>query len=622
MSLTDHYFLIRVFIPIIIYSLFKQNDNLQLSKGDNIDIQAGSLSSKKAIIPFGYNKLEICNSYLDNKIYTLGEILIGDELFSTKYFAKMKENKFCESICSNKFKENTINSIKKLIKREYYSNWYIDNLPAGLLIYNPKTKKYDVDYFKGIPLGFLDKTNNKYYIYNHLQFHILINKIKKDKYNIVGFNILPLSIEYNSNDDKECIFNKDNIEYPANKDIPKQELIEGNITFKYDTIFEISDITLKKRWNNYKKIKKSFRWAGLIYSNLLIIIFSIITFIVFSKNVKEEIDTYNFRVASIESIDDFNWKQLSGDIFRAPSKRPMLLSSLIGTGFQLFLMICLSLLLGVFSYMSPDSGVNLINFGIVSFCILGLPGGYISTKFYRQFGGTHWVKISLLTSFLFPGSIIIIYSIIDITLVIEKSSAAIDMINILAFFLFWIFAFTPLTLLGSFFAAKEKRKELPYIINTIPTLIPKKPFYLSVKFSPFITGFICFGAIFFELNYIMSSIWKNETYFLATFVYISFFIFIIINGEITILIIYWNLTKGDYNWWWKSFFLGASPLIYLFLYSIYYLFSLKVTRFSAFIVYFGIMNIIYIIAFFICGSLSTLMSYYFLLKLYKHIKLD
>ena len=102
--------------------------------------------------------------------------------------------------------------------------------------------------------------------------------------------------------------------------------------------------------------------------------------------------------------------------------------------------------------------------------------------------------------------------------------------NILAFFLFWIFAFTPLTLIASFIAAKVKKKESPYIINTIPTLIPKKPFYISVKFSPFITGFVCFGAIFFELNYIMN--WKNETYFLATFVYISFFIFSIINEKL------------------------------------------------------------------------------------------
>ena len=622
MSLLNYLKLLKAFFPIFLYSLFKEDENLKLSQGERIEIQAGSLSSKKSIIPFGYNKLEICHPKKNDKIYSLGEIITGEELFSTDYFASINENKYCQNICQNEFKDNTINLIKKLIKREYYTNWYIDNLPAGLLIYNSEKKKYNIDYFKGIPLGFMDKKDKKFYIYNHLQFHILINKIEDNKFNIVGFNILPLSIKYGINNDDKCIFSKDKNDYLSIKESEKQELIEGNITFKYDTIFEISSIDLKTRWDNYKKNNIIFRWAGLIYSNLLIIIFSIITFIIFSKNVKNEIDAYNYRVVTIESFDEFNWKQLSGDIFRAPSKRPMLLSALIGTGIQLFLMACVSLFLGIFTYMSPESGINLINFLIISFFILGSPAGYISTKFYRFFGGSNWVKISLLTSLLFPGSIMIMYFIIDITLVIEKSNAAIHIKNILTLFCLWIFWFTPLTLFGSFFAAKEKKKEPQYIINYIPTLIPKKPFYLSVKFSPFITGLICFGAIFFELNYIMNSLWKNETYFLATFLWISLFVFIVINGEITILVIYWNLTKGDYNWWWKSFFLGASPLIYLFLYSIYYLFTLKITRISAFIVYFGIMNLIYIIAFFICGSLSTVMSYFFLIKLYKHIKID
>jgi transmembrane 9 superfamily protein 2/4 len=170
---------------------------MKLTKGEKIEIQAGSLSSKKSIIPFGYNKLEICHSKKNDKIYTLGEIITGEELFSTDYFANINENKYCQNICYNEFEENTINSIKKLIKREYYSNWYIDNLPAGLLIYDSEKKKYKIDYFKGIPLGFIDKTNKKFYIYNHLQFHILIKKIENNKYNIVGFNILPLSIKYN-----------------------------------------------------------------------------------------------------------------------------------------------------------------------------------------------------------------------------------------------------------------------------------------------------------------------------------------------------------------------------------------------------------------------------------------
>ena len=404
MSAIKCFNIIRILICIFLITILKENDNLKLSKSDLVDIQAGSLSSKQSIIPFGFNKLEICQSIKHDKTYTLAEILTGEELFSTDYFANIDENKFCEEICSNEFKERTINSIKKLIKREYYSNWYIDNLPAGLLLYNNKKKKCVVDYFKGIPLGYFDKADNKYYIYNHLQFHILINKIKNDKYNIVGFNILPISIDYNSINKKnnKYIFSRNNTDYPVNEEIPKQELKEGNITFTYDTIFESSDIKFKSRWNNYKKKYKKFRWAGLIYSNLLIIIFSLIIFIIFSNNVKNDIDIYNYRVAKIESIDDFNWKQVYGDVFRAPSKKPMLFSSLIGTGFQLFLKICFFSFLGIFSYMSPESGINLINFSIISFFISGIPGGYMATKFYRIFGGLNLAKISLLTSFLFP----------------------------------------------------------------------------------------------------------------------------------------------------------------------------------------------------------------------------
>ena len=534
MIFSKYFVLIKFFYYIFQYSVYKVSDNLDYSKGMRVNIQAGSLSSKRAIIPFGYNKLEICHSHKNNKIYTLGEIITGEVLFTTDYFANINQNKYCENICFNEFNKYNVNSMKKLIKREYYSNWYIDNLPAGLLIFDPDKKDFKYDYFKGIPLGFMDNINHKYYIYNHLQFHILLNKIENDKYDIVGFNILPLSIDY-SNDDGKCINSDENKGYPSNYDnIKKQELVEGNITFKYDVIFEQSNIPLKSRWDNYKKSNKTYRWAGLIYSYLLIITFSIIIFIVFSKNIKKDIDIYNFRVVTIESMDEFNWKQAAGDVFRSPSKRPMLFSALIGTGFQLFLMICFSLCLGFFTYMSPNSGINLINFGIVSFYISGLPAGYVGTKLYRSFEGTNWVKISFLISILFPGTIILIYIIIDITLVLEKSSAALEIKNILIVLFLWIFLYTPITLIGSFLAAKEKKKEPQYIINTIPTPIPSKPFYLSVKFSPFITGLICYAAIFFELNYIMNSIWKNETYFLTTFLWISFFIFIIINGEITI----------------------------------------------------------------------------------------
>lgn len=614
--------LIKLFLNIFQLSIFKDNENLILSQGDIINIQAGSLSSKIAIIPFGYNQLKICNPHKDEKIYTFGEILTGEEFFSTDYFANTNVNKTCERICSNSFSNESVNSLKKLIKREYYTNWYIDNLPAGFISYDSLNNKYSINYYQGIPLGYFNKTNKKYYIYNHLRFHILINKISDNNYNIVGFNILPLSINYFNDNDKICSISEENIgRYYESDEISKQELLAGNITFKYDVVFELSDIKLKSRWDIYKKSNKKFRWAGLIYSYLLIIILSTITFLIFSKNVQNEIDIYNFRVAHIESIDEFNWKQLYGDVFRPPNKLPTLLAAFTGTGFQLFLMVLFTSIITFFSFMSQSNKLNLINSIIISFLILGFPGGYISAKLYRFFGYENWVKISLITSLFFPGIIILIHTIINTTLIIEKSNAAMKIKDILSLYCFWIFLYIPTSLIGSFLAIKEKKYQ-DYPINTIPTLIPKKPFYLSIKFSPIITGLICFGAIFYELNSVMNSLWKNETYFFATFLWISFIVFLIVNCEITILVIYWNLTKGDYKWWWKSYYIGGSPMIYLLIYSIYYLFSLKITRISALIIYCGIMYIIYFVGYIICGSLATLTCFLFLRKLYKQIKID
>ena len=161
-----------------------------------LEIQAGALSSLEGVIPFSYEKLKICNTSKIVKVEdTLGEILTGEKIFSTGYYAKTGNDSFCETLCYNQFDEMSLNFFKKLIKGNYFINWYIDKLPAGILSYNKDTKETSIDYFKGIPLGYIE--NDIYYINNHLQFHILINEESRNKFNIVGFNILPMSIEHN-----------------------------------------------------------------------------------------------------------------------------------------------------------------------------------------------------------------------------------------------------------------------------------------------------------------------------------------------------------------------------------------------------------------------------------------
>ena len=587
-------------------------------KGEPLDILAGSLSSKRAIIPYGYSRLNICQSkkILESED-TLGEILTGDSYYITGYKADTNIDKYCQILCYNKMDEKTVKLYKTLIRRRYFNNWVIDKLPAGRIVYNLETKQTTLKYFSGIPLGFF--IEDKYYIYNHLQFHILLNRVDKGKYNVVGFNILPLSIKHNTS---TPICAKEAKKILNNFYTPFQPLEEGSILFTYDIVYEYSDITYASRWDHYKSSKSRIHWTGIIISQLIVVIATSYVIYIFKKTVSHDIDSYNYKVSQIEDIEEYDWKQVSGDVFRPPSVNPLLLSSLLGTGSQLLMMLSITLCLGVFGFMNPERRANILNIGILFYCFCGLVGGYIAANFYRFWEGDSWIKPAIHTSVLFPGTLLFGYVIVNIVLTMEKSNAAVNFSDIISLFCLWIFCTLPLISIGSFFGYKSNRINIPFNINKIPSVIPSKPWYLRYRYISFVTGLVGFATIVLEFNYVMAALWRHQIYFLAAFFYISFFLFIIVVGEMTILVVYFNLCYGDYNWWWKSFIIGSSPVIYFILYSIVYFFYMKITRISAMIVYFGLMSMISAMVVFICGTVSVFFSMGFLNRIYSKIRID
>ena len=613
--------LLSVLLAIIsLFSFIKSNSIFDYShnQGDLLSIQAGSLSSKRGIIPYGYTRLNICQS---QKIVraedTLGEILTGEVFYTTNYLVRTNDDSFCEELCYNTFSEKNVKLIQKLIRRRYFTNWILDKLPAGLILYNKETKQTSLKYFNGIPLGY--QKNGTYYIYNHYQFHILLNKIEDEKYNVVGFNILPLSIKHNH---QKRVCAKDSKDILENLEKEEQPLEEGNILFTYDVIFEYSDITFASRWDHYKTTTAGIHWTGIIISEILIIIISVIIVFILCKNLRSDISSYNERVSQLEEIDEYDWKQVSGDVFRPPSVNLLLLCSMLGTGTQLFLMITATLILGIFGYMNPEHRTNILSIGLLFFCFMGLPGGYISGLFYRFWGGESWLRVSIFSSLFFPGALIFGYIIVNIILTIEKSNAAVHFYDILSLFVLWLFCTFPLILIGSFFGFKSRKMSVPCEINRIPSTIPEKPCFLHYKLVTFLTGFIGFATIFIEFNYVMSALWRHQIYFMATFLWISFLLFVIVVAEMSVLFVFLNLCRGDYNWAWKSFILGSSPVIYIVIYSVLYFFYLSVNRLSSMIIYFGMMGLISAIIMLICGAISVFFNFVFLKVIYSKIKRD
>ena len=73
-------------------------------KGEPLSILAGSLSSRRGIIPYDYTRLNICNSQKVVKVKdTLGEILTEEVLYTTEYMTNTNDYEFCQVLCYNSF---------------------------------------------------------------------------------------------------------------------------------------------------------------------------------------------------------------------------------------------------------------------------------------------------------------------------------------------------------------------------------------------------------------------------------------------------------------------------------------------------------------------------------------
>ena len=608
-------------------------------EGETLKIGIGQLKSVITHLPFrpdypGFFDIK------DNKIINdnLGEIISGSKITESNFLVNVNKNEYCKILNTVTLNKKYVERAKWLINHEYTNSFYLDKLPSARGYYDTYSKDYYTVYQGGIPLGFYEEDNNGveiYYIYNHFTFKVLLHEtntktdLSKNKYEIVGFITYPSSIVQNENklgcnkyENNKNINDSYNIIIPNYEfsNLPQKIEPEQNVTFTYDILFEKSNLTLVSRWDNYLHLSSDIHWFGLLNSNLIILIFTFVIIFIFCRSIKRDIDLYNIRVTGDDFIDEYGWKQVCNDVFRRP-KNSTLLSTFIGNGVQLYSMVFFSLLTSIIGVLKPESRSNLLSLMILMFTLMGILGGYSSAVIYKSFKGTNWLKNALLTALLYPSIIYCIFIFTNFFLIFEESEPT-KFTAFLSLLFLWLFCSTPLVLIGAFLGMKQKRIKIPCRINPCPTTIPKKPWYFRIKYLIWITGLIPFTAIFIEFIYLMASLWREQIYYLFGFLWLALIVLIIISSEVSIIVVYLCLCKGDYNWWWKSFFIGGSPVIYIIGYSIYYFFYLNITRFSTMVIYFCAMGIFSSGIFLICGGLSTLFTYIFLIKIYSMIKID
>ena len=148
--------------------------------------------------------------------------------------------------------------------------------------------------------------------------------------------------------------------------------------------------------------------------------------------------------------------------------------------------------------------------------------------------------------------------------------------------------------------------------------IPAVPWYLRQWAIVCLYGPVIFGTIFFEMDYIMDSVWRSYMiYGMFVILLISLVMMAVTIVSLSICVTYKSLCNQNYNWWWNSFSLGASGGLYMFLYSVYYLANSEHFKFfKGDFIYYLTMLMASICFGLMCGSISVLASYLFVERIY------
>ena len=146
--------------------------------GEKIYIVSWAINSFKTQIPYDLYYLDICAP--DEAILfpaNLGEIILSGKPYETNYELNINKSEKCILLCSEKISRRSFYILENLIKKDYFINYYLDNLPVGLSKTHKnknKTINNEIRFDRGIPLGFIK--NDITYIYNYYKIIIELNK--------------------------------------------------------------------------------------------------------------------------------------------------------------------------------------------------------------------------------------------------------------------------------------------------------------------------------------------------------------------------------------------------------------------------------------------------------------
>eukprot|EP00455_Lapot_gusevi_P042500 TRINITY_DN5049_c0_g1_i6.p1 TRINITY_DN5049_c0_g1~~TRINITY_DN5049_c0_g1_i6.p1 ORF type:complete len:319 (+),score=130.47 TRINITY_DN5049_c0_g1_i6:32-958(+) len=301
----------------------------------------------------------------------------------------------------------------------------------------------------------------------------------------------------------------------------------------------------------------------------------------------------------------------------------MVFSALVGTGYQLFMLVFCVIFLSIAGSLYITRGATSTAV-IVCYSFTAFFAGYGSASHYKRYGGENWQRTLFLTAVLFPFFAFGLVFFLNFIAILYSSSAAIPFGSMLAVLAIWAFIAVPLTVAGSLIGRNLHAKgDFPCRVTHLRRPIPEGKWYTQPWVIGLFGGILPFGSIFIEMYFVFTSFWNYKFYYVYGFMFLVYCILVIVTVCVTIVSTYFMLNAEDYRWHWTSFFSGASTAIYVYLYAIYYFFY-KTHMFGFFqtTFYFGYMFLFSTGLFILCGTVGFFGSSLFVHQIYQNIKSD
>lgn len=557
-----------------------------------------------------YPKFHYCrpNEGLKKQSESLGSIIFGDRIFNSPFEINMLEDKACVPLCESQYSAEDAEFVNRNIRAGYNHNWIIDGLPAAKVV-----ASRDGDFYgSGFAIGGIDENGNPYFA-NHFDILVEYHKRAEDTYRVVGVIVDPKSIDQSSLTGMTC-----------QSDAKKYLLDQGttNVQFSYSVKFAASETPWATRWDKYLHVyDPKIQWISLIQFSAVTLVLSLLVILTLRNNLRKDIANYNDVNLDDNLSEESGWKLVHADVFRSPAHR-MLMCVFIGSGTQVLLMSAVTIVFAMLGFLSPANRGALSTTMFILYIFFGFPGSFVSAYLYRFFHGENWKLNMILTPTLIPGSLFSVFILLNFFLVYVRSSGAVPVGTMFAMIAIWFLISLPLSIAGTIFAYKKPSLNVPVKTNQIPRQIPKQPWYLKTIPNMLFSGIFPFGAIAVEMYLIYSSLWFNRLYYMFGFLFYCFVLMIVTTGILSATSIYQALCSENYKWQWKSINVGGSCAIYVFINSLLLLKNYKLTGMTSIVLYVGYSFVISFFVFLCCGTIGFFTCFYFVRKIYSHIKLD